>query len=204
MSYLKTINRIAYNFGGVLEVQIARAADVLEWPELKGDTWYGNIEFKAGAGFVKWYTTANENVFRYRSRTTIEGTLYKGAFKVVVPSDRKEIEEMLHLASDDELIILYKNANGLIKIFGSPTFPVQLQVSHSTKRGFGSRNQYECSFYYDGPLNNFFYDGSVQTAPGTAPAIVRWADGTMISSLQPGQVLEVDSNFTHDFEIISQ
>lgn len=197
MSYLKTISRFrgAGNLGGIVSVQVARKEDFVSIPDPVDGIIYGNVVFKEGRGWVKWDVTIESAGTDSSGKITREGFAKGNRQKFLVPRDRSDIRAMFERAADDELIVLYRDANNRLSIFGLLYAPVRFRYSHSSGSTHGDKNGYECEFYYDGPDNVFEYQGSVATAPpGPAPAIVRF-NGQIIEVLSPGEELNIISDF---------
>lgn len=102
---------------------------------------------------------------------------------------------MLELAEEDEFIVLFKYANGKRKLFGTLDRPVRFTFDHDAGSSFAAGNFNNCEFYFDGPSNIYFYDGNIEPAPpGANPALVRF-NGAIIAALQPGESLNIESDF---------
>jgi len=203
--YLQNISSLSglTNIGGLIELQIARVGDIDSIPDPVDGAIFGDIVFQPERGFVIWIVTQESPKMVSRSRNSQEGAFKDNQLTFIIPKDESVTRRMLELAEQDSFIVLFKDSNNKQKIFGTLESPVYFNFDHESGDGRGSRNQYSCSFVSDGPDNSFFYDGSIQIAPGgPLPAIVRWTDGTLIAVLQPGQTLLVDSDFEHDFEVI--
>lgn len=206
MSYLSNIARFSGsgNIGGVLTIQVIRKEDVETIPEPNYGTVYGDITPKAGKAFVTWRVTIESPRTKSDSRNSREGSTKGNRLNFLIPKDRPEIKAQLDQAEDDEFIILYTDANGKTKLFGLLDTPVKFEYNHDSGGSFADFNSYECTFYYDGPDNLFHYNGALPSPPvGTAPAIVRY-NGAAIASLQPGETLNIISDFGFtDFYITS-
>lgn len=206
MSYLKDIARFSGdNLGSLLKIQIARAADVASMQADVDGTVYGDITFNAGTGFVEWYLTTDTPRLFSEGQQSQEGEFKLNRVEFALPKDRADVKQLLTRMAADEFVLLIEDANGNIKLFGQPWAPVRFRYSHDTGSSGMEGNHYRCEFYYEGPENVFFYEGGIAAAPaGTAPAIVQWADGSgVIAQLQPGDTLNVDSDFEHDFELLT-
>lgn len=198
MSYLQNIARFtaADNIGGLLEIKVARKADIENIPEPLAGVVYGDIDFLPDKGFVTWFTTPDTPGTDSNSRQSREGSSKNNRLKFSVPKDRPDIRTMFEQASDDELIVLYKDANGKQKLFGQLTAPVKFRFNHSSGNSTSGKNGFECEFYYEGPENIFDYNGAMATAPaGPAPAVVTF-NGVAIASLAPGETLEITSEYS--------
>lgn len=197
MSYLQSISRLsqADNLGGILTIQVARKVDISSMSDPVDGVVYGNITFFPGAGFVTWDVTSESPSANSRSRSSREGSSKGNRLEFAVPKDRPELRRMFEMAEEDELVVLYKYANGKQRIFGLLDAPVQFRFDHDSGGSHADLNHYSCEFYYYGPDNMFEYNGTITAAPvGTAPAIVRH-NGVAIASLAPGQTLNITSNF---------
>lgn len=197
MSYLKNISRFSGsgNLGGILTIQVARAADIESIPDPLAGIVFGDIVLKAGKSFYTWQVTTETAEANTRGNPTAEGFSKDNTLPFFIPKDRSDIRTMLEAATEDELIVLYKDANGKQKLFGTLDHPVQFEYSTNSGAAHADRNGYSCRFYYKGPENMFEYNGTLPTAPaGAAPAIVRY-NGVAIASLAPGETLNINSDF---------
>lgn len=203
MSYLQTISRLSQdNLGGILTIQVGRKVDISAMSDPVDGVVYGDITFFPGAGFVTWEVTGESASANSKSRTSREGPSKGNLLAFTVPKDRPELRRMFELAEEDELVVLYKYANGRQRIFGLLNAPVRFRFDHDSGGSHADLNHYRCEFYYDGPDNMFEYQGAISGAPaGAAPAIVN-VNGVTIASLLPGEVLNLDSDFDFDFEIV--
>lgn len=204
MSYLQSISRLsqADNLGGILTIQVARKVDISSMSDPVDGVVYGDIIFFPGAGFVTWDVTSESPSANTRSRTTREGPSKDNRLTFVVPKDRPELRRMFEMAEEDELLVLYKYANGKQRIFGLLDAPVQFRFDHDSGGSHADLNHYSCELFYDGPDNMFEYQGSITAAPaGAAPATVT-VNGVSVASLQPGQTINFDTDFEFDFQIV--
>jgi hypothetical protein len=197
VSYLININRFSGsgNMGGILNIQVARAADVESIPFPVAGVVYGDIVMKAGKSFVTWKVTQETIEANSKGKTTREGFGKDNSLPFNIPKDRSDIREMLDHASEDELIVLYQDANGKQKIFGLIGQPVQFEYDHNSGGKWSDFNNYDCRFYYTGPENMFEYNGTLPTPPtSAAPSIVKW-NGVAIASLNAGEQINFVSEF---------
>lgn len=206
MSYLKTISRLSAqdNLGGLVKIQVIRKDDVVSIPDPVDGIIYGDIEFQEGAGFVTWDVTLETSKISTDDHSGKEGSSKTNRLPFSVPKNRADIRSMFLKAEDDEFIVLFKDAStGKTRIFGQLEAPVRFRFNHDSGDTFSSGNRYQGEFFYTGPDNIYEYDGTIPAAPpGAAPAIVKWADGTVIATLYPGDILIVDSEFAHEFQLI--
>lgn len=206
MGYLKPIKRLSAvdNKGSVLQLQIARKADVLSISDPVAGVVYGDIVFQPGKGWVQWDTTIETPGTDTKGVSSREGSSKSNILKFQVPKDRADLRSMFESACLDEFIILYKDGNGIIKLFGLLYMPVRFQFNHTSGTRFADKNGYDAEFYYDGPDNMYEYNGAISAAPaGPAPSIVKY-NGSAIASLAPGEILNIISDFGFtDFYITS-
>jgi hypothetical protein len=204
VSYLQSIAAFTGgNMGSILEIQVARAADIVSMPAPVGGVVYGDIEFEEGTGFFPWTVTHETAGISRDGKTSREGFSKNNRLPFKIPKGRSTIGAMLEQAAEDELIVLFKE-NGKQKIFGSKEAPVKLSYSHKTGEAIADTNHYACLFYYEGPDNVFEYEGDIELSPsGVVPALVKY-NGTTIAALLPGEVLNITSEFGFtDFYISS-
>lgn len=196
MAYLSPITRPqADNLGGILTIQVARRADVESMSDPVDGVVYGDITFVDGAGFVTWEVTGESARSSSSSKSSREGSSRANRIPFVVPKDRPELRSMFEQAEEDELIVLYRYADGKQRVFGLLDAPVRFRFDHDSGGAHADLNHYRCEFYYDGPENMFEYNGAIATAPaGSAPSIVKF-NGVAIASLAPGEVLNIESEF---------
>lgn len=206
MSYLTSIARLsqADNLGGILTIQVARKGDISLMPDPVDGVVFGDITFFPGAGFITWDVTGESARASSQSRTSREGSSKGNRLPFVVPKDRPELRRMFEMAEEDELVAVYKYANGKQRIFGHLDAPVRFRFDHDSGEAHADLNHYRCEFYYDGPDNMFEYDGTIAAPPaGAAPAVVNF-NGSAIATLQPGETLNINSDFgITDFYITS-
>lgn len=196
MSYLSAITRSrADNPGGIITLQVARRADVESMPEPVDGVIYGDITFAAGAGWITWEVTFESIRISSDDRLSREGFATINNMPFRIPRDIPGIRSMLNLAAEDEFLVLFRDSAGRAKIFGLPEAPARLAFSHDGGQGIADGNFYTARFFYEGPDNINFYEGDIPIAPGAgSPAVVKF-NGTPIASLQPGEVLNIESEF---------
>jgi len=194
---LQSISRFSNNnLGGILELRVASASDFESIPDPVNGIVFGDVVFKAGKSWSIWEYTHETSNANSRSRQTREGSSKQNRLPFFIAKDRAEVREILLRAETDEMIVLFKDANGVQKIFGLLDAPVRFKFDHDSGAQHADRNNYDCEFYFSGgPDNMYEYNGAISSAPaGTAPAIVRF-NGVAIASLQPGETLNLVSDF---------
>lgn len=205
MGYVLPIARLSNsdNLAGLLEIQVCPKSLITAIPTPVNGTVYGNITFVSGAGFAKWEATLERSRVSTLKERTADGYSAKNQVPFRIPKDRADLRNMFDLMERDEFIVIIKYPNGKQKIFGTLNRPVQFTYNHDSGESFDTKNEYECMFYFEGPDNIFFYDGSVGTAPaGPAPVVVK-INGTVIAVLTPGQTINILTDYDYDdfFEI---
>lgn len=190
--------------GGLLELKVARVADidVENWPVPSLGIIYGNIPFQPTKGFVTWYAVYSSPQFNSAGHTADDGVRKDNTLEFNIAKDTPEQKLMFDRAEDDAFIVLYQDGNGNYKVFGSPDLPVYFNFSHVSGSGADTRNGYQCRFFSSGPLNSWFYNGSITVPPaGDPPAVVKRANGDIVALLTAGQTLTLNSPFSVGFEI---
>ena len=204
MSYLLRIKRLSGtdNLGGILSLHLARAADIESIPTPVAGVIYGQVVFKAGAGWITWEVSMESANVAITDRQSVHGHLKNTRLPFSVPKDRAGIKHQFELASEDEFILTYVDGNGIRKMMGSLEAPLRFAFNHNTGSRFSDSNAYSCSFFFEGPDNINEYPGTVDPAPaGAAPAIVR-VNGEVVATLAPGETIDFDTDFDFDFEIV--
>lgn len=204
MSYLSPISRLsqADNLGGILTIQVARKVDISLMSDPVDGVVYGDITFFPGTGFITWDVTGETARATSQNRTSREGPSKGNRLPFVVPKDRPELRRMFEMAEEDELVVLYKDANGKQRIFGLLDAPVRFRFDHDSGGSHADLNHYRCEFYYDGPDNMFEYQGAISAAPGGAAPATVTVNGVTVASLQPGETINFDTDFEFDFQIV--
>lgn len=203
MSYLQNIAAFSSdNLGSLLEIRVARRADVQSIPAPSYGVVYGDIVLKPGKSWAQWSVTRNTPRHRSAFQASMEGDFESASLSFTIPRDRAAIRPMLQMAQDDDHIVLYRDANSEWKLYGSLSDPVRFRFSHDTGSAPVQRNAYACEFYSEGSANTWFYNGEVSAPPsGTPPAIVRFSNGQIVAALQPGETLIITSGFSVGFRL---
>lgn len=188
--------------GGIITIDVIRASDVTFMPDPVDGVIYTQPTIKPGAGFVRWTVGYQSAGFNGKSKASREGTSRENEIRFAIPLDRKEVRTMLERAEFDTFIVIYRYATGPVKIFGTPDLPVSFQFEHSSGTSAVEQNINNCRFYYSGPENTFFFDSETPTAPGGSPPAIVKVNGDVVATLQPGDVLEFDTDFDFDFNIV--
>lgn len=210
MSYLKEIKRhTGPNMAGIVELKLVRSDNVVTVPTAIDGVIYDSVEFLEGFGFVSWATTSQSVGIKSRHMSDLEGTSKRSSLPFSLPKDNPGVAQQLERAIDDEFIVLFRDANGNLKIFGTKENPVRFKFDYDTGKAHRGKNGYDCEFYYDGNHNVYFYEGDVPVAPITVPPVrIEWNDGETVTTIlvaQPGDVVRFNSNFAYtDFEINPQ
>lgn len=210
MSYLKSVTRSnSDNPGSILQVQVARVADVISIPDDVDGTLYGDIVFQEGTGFVSWDVVFETAGISSADKNTREGFSNINGLAFKLANDKPGLRSMLKVAAIDRFIVLFTDAMGRKKLFGTKEAPVSFSFTHDGGTEIQSGNFYPCKFRYEGPDNIFFYAGNVTAPVGEPPSIVKWKysgqtddEAVTIGTLQPGQILIIESDFGYtDFHL---
>lgn len=205
MGYLQNISRFsqADNLAGLLQLQVIRKSDLVAIPAPVNGIIYGDLTYQEGAGFVTWDCQLESPRITTEEQGGREGSSKRNTLRFTIPKDRSDLRHMFTLMMKDEFIITFLE-NGKRKIFGQLHAPVRFSWNHDSGAGFDNLNAYEGTFYYAGPDNVFFYDGSVASAPaGPSPAVVMF-NGVPIQSLLPGQTLNIVSDYSYNEYFITE
>lgn len=197
VGYLNTIIHLKGedNLGGLQQIMVCRKADITLIPDPVGGIVYGDITFGPGGAFVQWDVTLESSVIQSQEVVTKEGSSKRNSLAFTIPKGRSDLRNMFTRMEKDEFVVLFLE-NGKQKLFGQLHAPVLFSFSHSSGKKFSDLNAFEGRFYYDGPDNVFYYDGDTGTPPaGPAPSIVMF-NGEVIASLQPGETLNILSDYS--------
>jgi hypothetical protein len=197
VGYIKPISRLSKedNLGGLLQLKICRKDDITFIPAPTGRTVYDVITFKPGAAFTPWDVTLETLRIQRQDNVTREGSSKRISLPFTIPKDRIDLSDMFDIMKDDEFIVVFVE-NGRQKLFGLLHAPVRFTYSHDSGANFGDLNAYNCRFYYDGPDNVYFYNGTVGSAPSGPPPSVVYFNGEPIASLAPGETLHIESDYS--------
>jgi hypothetical protein len=197
VSYLQNIQSLTTdNLGGLITVKVIRKADVLSIPDPVRGVVYGNITFKPGVtGFVTWAATLETPSLESRGSKTREGERKDNRLRVQIPKDKPELRYMLEQATKDEFILLFTDGSGQQKLAGLLHTPFRFTFDHNTGSRFADGNFYTGLFYFEGPDNTYFYNGTAGLPPtGPASSVVYFNDAP-IAILTAGQELRLYSDF---------
>jgi len=204
MTYLRNISQASgsINLGGIVEILVARKDEIESIPSPFGGVVSGQITFKPNSvGFVRWQVTQESTGIKSEDRSNREGSFKSNYIDFIVPRDRPDLRVMFDQSLEDEFVVVFRYANNKSKIFGSLQSPVRFSYSHDSGKSFASGNFVSARFYYDGPDNIYFYDGTPVTTPGIIPPALVKINGEVVASLQPGDVIAIDTDFNFDFQI---
>lgn len=199
MGYLQNISRqpSGGKMGGILTIDVVRKSDVESIPAPVNGTVSGAVVLKAGAAWSRWITGYQSAAITTTARTSREGPSKASELPFILPLDRAGVRYMLQLAERDEFIVVYKDATGKQKIFGTLQAPVRFEFDHATGQTNTDTNKNNCRFFYQGPDNTYFYDAAaIVPGAGPAPAVVLF-NGVAIASLQPGETLNILSDYSY-------
>jgi hypothetical protein len=192
------------NLGSVYSLRVARVQDIAAIPDPVDGIVAENITFLGGSGFFSWYFTSETGQVRIRNRQSQEGPRITSELSGFIPRRDAQLQQLMDYCRNHHFVLLIRQGDGKDHLFGSLEQPLRFEVDFETGQNPSSRPGYAFRFFTEGVdvLNR--YSGSV-TIPGAGqnPAIVRWDDGELIATLNPGETLEVSSGFSHDFNLIS-
>lgn len=203
MSYLSNISRFSNedNLAGLTTIQVIRKAELTAIPAPVNGTIYGALSYALGAGFVTWQCKLETPRITTEDQPGREGNPKRNTLRLTIPKDRSDLRHLFSLMVKDEFVIIFKE-NGKSKIFGQLHAPVRFTWNHDSGASYDQLNAYECQFYYTGPDNIYFYEGELTASEGTSPAFVRF-NGVAIATLQPGEILDITSDYSYNDYFIS-
>lgn len=202
MGYVQAIKRLyqADNLGGLQLLKICRKADIYSIPDPVDGVIYGDAVFNTGGAFVQWDVTLETGRIQSQDIVNREGSSKRNTLAFTIPKGRSDLRSMFLRMENDEFVVLFME-NGKQKMFGQLHAPVLFSFSHDSGQNHGDLNAFSGRFYYEGPDNVFDYDGTAGTPPaGAAPSVVQF-NGVPIATLQPGETINIlsDYNFSEYF-----
>lgn len=206
MSYLNHIPHLEdENFPGLWSIDVARVADIDNYPDAYDGIAVSEVTFHAGRGWVRWAATYNTSRFDIRSTDTREGIVKNQSLPFVIPRHAAAITNMLQKAERDEFIIKVKDHNGQEYIWGSIQKPVRFQFDQSTGGG-SNRNEYSCSFYSEASENLMIYPANFSISPvlpGALPVVIRRGsmDGPVLAVAPAGSTVVISSPYSFGFQL---
>lgn len=98
---------------------------------------------------------------------TEQGDFYKPSLQLVVSKDDPDLMEAIErLRAVRQFVAVYRDANGQVKLVGTPQHPLRFAAGLETGKRPGERNGYPLSFTGQTPRPAPFYS---MLLPGTAP-----------------------------------
>tara|TARA_R110001599_G_scaffold332511_1_gene547996 strand:- start:38951 stop:39565 length:615 start_codon:yes stop_codon:yes gene_type:complete len=197
----------AQNMGGLISIRLVRAQDVVTFPLVIDGNVTDELVLAEGAAWVEWFCTSQSAGLKSKHSTGSEGDARDLELSFTIGKDTTLKGTQLERSTDDTFIILYRDGNGQLKLFGSKERPVRFKFEATTGQNNRALNGFDCSFFYSGPNNTAYYfaDDPEAVTPGISPVIIQWNDGTTITTIavaNAGDVVRINSRFAYtDFDI---
>lgn len=209
MSYLSHIPPLSEkdNMPGLSPIQLARVADIQDYPDAYDGIATAAITFLPGRGWIEWAATYNTSRFQVRSQDSQEGIIKDQKLPLVIPRHSSAITSMLTKAERDEFIVKVKDRNGQEYIWGSPQKPVRFIFDQNTGSG-NDRNQYDCTFYAEAADNLLIYPTTFSGEPidpsEAQPVVIRRGavDGPVLAIAPAGSTVVISSPYSFGYELI--
>lgn len=131
------------NTGGLYEdFYFARTADILTWPTKEASTptplpsdsiiLTDVFIMKTGKKFFHAKTVLGNAEVKWEVIGPRKGKCYKHSFEVFLPQNTNDNLGVLSLMKNDELVVIAKDRNGILRVVGSELMPATLDSGNGT------------------------------------------------------------------------
>jgi hypothetical protein len=146
------------NLGSVVELKFLPIEAVETMPIAVNGAVHAPVVLKQNFAWINCYCSPNTISFKEDAADSEHGTYYKKKLSGKTPKDRSEVIDSFSKMDNGKFILLYKDANGTLKLIGSPDEPIYFKNSFSTKEDVAQRNEYDINFEGDGLLKSPVYN----------------------------------------------
>ena len=183
------------------------------FPKRDGQRLVGNIYLQPGCTWGMLAFTTHTSGFDQVPITDRRGTIYSHEIKGLIPKATPELDQVLYeMNSQRRYAVLFRDRNGYLRLSGSPDYGLQFSSKYSTQEKPDGFNAHQVSFKADALEPALYYSGTFEVtdqgmiggpAPGSGsadPVIIRF-NGDVVKVVQPGEALDITSEFTMEFAI---
>ena len=156
------------NFGGVNPIYWIFKEDLLSLVYSK-NTWTATVALGFGRSWNTLYATAETIQIEGEEQETPSGTKYVYKISMQVPKDRPAVELLLRKMNQRGIIVLTKDKNGTMRIFGTPDCPMKKTSKLLVPKEPEGYNGYQITFQGEFPQPALFYGGTANSIIVTPP-----------------------------------
>ena len=153
------------NFGGLLGcVRLFPASNVASVPPVVAGTHVGALGLKDAFQYLDvWFSSAE---YSEPEKDDDQGAYFQPKLALSVPQDDPDLAASLAILRKYRYFVaLYKDANGLTKLVGSPETPLRLLTNFETGNRVLDTNQHQLQFSAETTAAAGFYDTLVVVQP---------------------------------------
>lgn len=133
------------------------------------NTWVATLALKLGHKWNYLYATPETIQIDGEEQETSSGIKYSYKVKMLVPKDRPEIELLLRQMNQRGIILLTRDKNNTIRIFGTPDNPMKKTAKLLIPKEPEGFNGYEITFQGEFPQPALYYGGTANSIIVTPP-----------------------------------
>ncbi len=146
-----------FNMGGIVKYNFILVDDVVSIPEAENGKIAGPVVLVTGGVWSKGYGQRGSTVYSEPEEKTGAGSVFKWLFESVVPKDRTENDVLFYKMRNGGFIIDYTDGNGLRKLIGSKSEPLQFSSSLTTRGKAHELAGHSIKFFQDGTFKSYEY-----------------------------------------------
>lgn len=154
---------------------LIRRANILTFPKVLGDTAEsleevavikGNFVLAEGAKFVKIDLVEGESEPTCENQGAEGAKSFLNRVNFVLPGTQKKVTGLISKLNNDDVVILYPQRDGAIRVIGNDMFRVQLELGQNAGRAVTDSSQSTVNASVSDVNPAPFYEGKFETEDG--------------------------------------
>ena len=155
---------------------LIRRANILTFPKVLGDTAESledvaviksNFVLAEGAKFVKIDLVEGESEPTCENQGAEGAKSFLNRVSFVLPGTQKKVTGLISKLNNDDVVILYPQRDGAIRVIGNDMFRVQLELGQNAGRAVTDSSQSTVNASVSDVNPAPFYEGTFETEDGT-------------------------------------
>ena len=155
---------------------LIRRANILSFPKVQGDQAQsledvavikGNFVLAENAKFVKIDLVEGESEPTCENQGNEGAKSFNNRVQFVLPGTQKKVTGLISKLNNDDVVILYPQRDGAIRVIGNEMFRVQLELGQNAGKAVTDSSQSTITASVSDVNPAPFYEGTFVTAEGT-------------------------------------